>query len=99
MEQTNTVSGDGLVRKSGRNMWDELRRHTFLPLELPRQQNHSRWMQVSLTSYLDVISSWCFWSEPTWAELKRRYEGRVRFAWKIALMDRSGFTRAKNKAE
>ena len=48
-------------------------------------------MQVSITSYLDVISSWCFWSEPAWAELKRRYEGRVQFEWKIALMDATGF--------
>src|SRR3982750_1099672 len=44
-------------------------------------------MTVSVTDYLDVISSWCFWSEPTWAELKRRYDGRVQFRWKIALMN------------
>jgi hypothetical protein len=31
-----------------------------------------------------------FWSEPTWAELKTRYDGRVEFQWKIALMDPSG---------
>ena len=47
-------------------------------------------MTISVTDYLDVISSWCFWSEPTWAELKRRYDGRVQFRWKIALMDPSG---------
>src|ERR1044072_638220 len=47
-------------------------------------------MQITVTDYLDVISSWCFWSEPTWAELKKRYDGRVEFRWKIALMDRSG---------
>jgi predicted DsbA family dithiol-disulfide isomerase len=56
-------------------------------------------MHVSLTSYIDVISSWCFWSEPTWAELKRRYEGRVRFEWKIALMDASGFPKTTEQAE
>src|SRR3982750_3867002 len=44
-------------------------------------------MTVSVTDYLDVISSWCFWSEPTWAELKRRYDGRVQFRGKIALMN------------
>lgn len=48
-------------------------------------------MRVTVTYYLDVISSWCFWSEPTWAALKERYEGRVEFQWKIALMDESGF--------
>src|SRR5215471_5401523 len=44
-------------------------------------------MTITVTDYLDVVSSWCFWSEPTWAELKRRYDGRVHFQWKIALMD------------
>src|SRR6266705_5324767 len=43
-------------------------------------------MTITVTDYLDVVSSWCFWSEPTWAELKRRYDGRVQFQWKIALM-------------
>ena len=47
-------------------------------------------MTITVTDYLDVISSWCFWSEPTWAELKRRYDGRVQFQWKIALMDPNG---------
>jgi predicted DsbA family dithiol-disulfide isomerase len=47
-------------------------------------------MPITLTSYIDVVSSWCFWSEPTWAELKKRYTGRVDFQWKIALMDKTG---------
>jgi predicted DsbA family dithiol-disulfide isomerase len=47
-------------------------------------------MQITVTDYLDVVSSWCFWSEPTWAELKKRYSGRVEFQWKIALMDKTG---------
>jgi predicted DsbA family dithiol-disulfide isomerase len=42
---------------------------------------------VKITYYLDVTSSWCFWAEPAWAELKRRYAGRAEFAWKLALMD------------
>lgn len=41
---------------------------------------------MKITYYLEVTSSWCYWSEPTWAELKRRYAGRVEFAWKIAKM-------------
>ena len=41
---------------------------------------------MKATFYLEVSSSWCFWAEPTWAELKRRYEGRVAFDWKIAKM-------------
>jgi predicted DsbA family dithiol-disulfide isomerase len=47
-------------------------------------------MRITVTYYLDVISSWCFWAEPAWAQLKERYEGKVEFQWKIALMDKSG---------
>lgn len=47
-------------------------------------------MKLRITYYLDVISSWCFLSEPAWAELKRRYNEWVDFEWKIALMDASG---------
>ena len=47
-------------------------------------------MTITVTDYLDVISSWCFWSEPMWAELRKRYDARVKFQWKIALMDPSG---------
>jgi predicted DsbA family dithiol-disulfide isomerase len=41
---------------------------------------------VKITYYLEVISSWCHWAEPTWAELKARYAGRAQFDWKVALM-------------
>lgn len=41
---------------------------------------------MKVTYYLEVLSSWCYWSEPAWAELKRRYAGRVEFQWKIAKM-------------
>src|SRR5436305_2318501 len=47
-------------------------------------------MTITVTDYLDVISSWCFWSEPMWAELRKRYDASVNFQWKIALMDPSG---------
>ena len=40
------------------------------------------------------MSSWCFWSQPTWAELKRRYADRVEFDWKIALMDGAGLPKS-----
>jgi predicted DsbA family dithiol-disulfide isomerase len=47
-------------------------------------------MKLSITYYLDVVSSWCFLAEPAWAALKDRYGGRVDFEWKIALMDAAG---------
>ncbi len=46
---------------------------------------------VTVTYYLEVLSSWCFWAEPAWAELKARYAGRVQFEWKIALMNPGDF--------
>ena len=41
---------------------------------------------MKITYYLEVISSWCYWAEPAWAELKRRYADKVEFQWKIAHM-------------
>ena len=56
-------------------------------------------MPITVTDYLDVVSSWCFWSEPTWAELKRRYGSRVTFQWKIALMDPSGLPTSREQEQ
>ena len=53
--------------------------------------------RMKITYYLDVISSWCFWAEPAWAELKRRFDGRVEFDWKIALMDVSGLPASREQ--
>lgn len=41
---------------------------------------------MKVTYYLEVTSSWCFWAEPAWVELKQRYAGQVEFGWKIAQM-------------
>lgn len=43
--------------------------------------------RLTVTNYIDVVSSWCFWAAPAWRELQERYAGRVHFQWKIALMD------------
>jgi predicted DsbA family dithiol-disulfide isomerase len=49
-------------------------------------------MSVKITYYLEVISSWCYWAEPAWAQLKSGYAGKpVTFDWRLALMDASGF--------
>src|SRR5437667_1378491 len=56
-------------------------------------------MRITVTDYLDVVSSWCFWSEPTWAELKRRYQDRVEFRWKIALMDPIGLPTSREQEQ
>lgn len=57
-------------------------------------------MPIKITYYLEVISSWCFWAEPAWAELKARYTGAdVTFEWKLALMDASGLPTSKAQTE
>jgi len=56
-------------------------------------------MQLKVSIYLDVISSWCFWAQPAWEELKKRYGDRVDFQWKIALMDASGFPKSIAQSE
>jgi predicted DsbA family dithiol-disulfide isomerase len=56
-------------------------------------------MRITITYYLDVVSSWCYWAEPAWAELKKRYEGRVDFQWKIALMDKTGLPTSREQHE
>jgi len=62
-------------------------------------QHPTQFMRISVTYYLDVISSWCFFAEPAWAELKRRYEGRVEFLWKIALLDKTGLPASREQEE
>lgn len=57
-------------------------------------------MNVNVTYYLDVVSSWCYWAEPAWAELKERYaKSPVEFSWKIALLDESGMSKSRAQAE
>ncbi|MBI3416740.1 MAG: DsbA family protein [Verrucomicrobia bacterium] len=54
---------------------------------------------MKVTYYLEVISSWCYWTEPAWAELKQRYTGRAEFGWKLALMDSSGLPVSRNQCD
>ena len=57
-------------------------------------------MTVKITYYLEVISSWCYWAEPAWAELKQRFAGKpVEFGWKLALMDASGLPVSRHQCE
>lgn len=58
---------------------------------------HFRRMKV--TYYLEVLSSWCHWAEPAWAELKSRYGRRVEFEWRIALMRSSDFPVSRSQVE
>lgn len=46
---------------------------------------------MKITYYLEILSSWCSYTEPVWAQLKERFAGRVEFDWKIALMNPGDF--------
>src|SRR5690242_14091348 len=56
-------------------------------------------MRLTVTNYLDVISSWCHWAIPAWQELRQRYADRADFRWKIALMDAGGLPRSREQME
>jgi predicted DsbA family dithiol-disulfide isomerase len=56
-------------------------------------------VRLTVTNYLDVISSWCHWAIPAWQELQRRYSDRVDFQWKIALMDKAGLPTSRGQME
>lgn len=54
---------------------------------------------MKITYYVEVLSSWCHWAEPTWTALKQRYAGRAEFEWKIALMDPRGFPVSRDQCD
>ena len=56
-------------------------------------------MNAKIIYYLDVVSSWCHWAEPAWAELKQRYASHVEFSWKIAQMPPEAFPVSRNQEE
>ncbi|HXR47840.1 MAG TPA: DsbA family protein [Candidatus Limnocylindrales bacterium] len=57
-------------------------------------------MKVKITHYLDVVSSWCYWAEPAWAELKQRFaKAPVEFDWKIALLDETGMSKSRAQCD
>ena len=54
---------------------------------------------MKVTYYLEVLSSWCAWVEPTWATLKQRYAGRANFEWRIALMNPEDFPVSRSQCD
>ncbi len=57
-------------------------------------------MNVKITYYLDVVSSWCYWAEPAWTELKQLYaKAPVEFSWEIALLDEAGMSKSRAQAD
>jgi predicted DsbA family dithiol-disulfide isomerase len=57
-------------------------------------------MNIKITYYLDVVSSWCYWAEPAWVELKRRYANApVEFDWQISLLDETGMSKSRAQCD
>lgn len=56
-------------------------------------------MKVQVTYYLEVVSSWCHWAEPAWAELKQRYAKQVEFGWKIAQMSPEAYPVSREQCD
>lgn len=54
---------------------------------------------MKVTYYLEVLSSWCHWVDPVWAELKQRYAGRAEFEWQIALMSPGDFPVSREQCD
>jgi len=54
---------------------------------------------MKVTYYVEVLSSWCHWAEPAWAELKARYAGRAAFEWRIALMRPQDFPVSRRQCD
>ena len=66
---------------------------------IDERRRHDSADSVKITYYLEVLSSWCTWVEPTWTELKQRYAGRAEFQWKIALMKPEDFPVSREQCE
>jgi len=57
-------------------------------------------MKVNVTYYLEITSSWCYWAEPAWSELKCRYANQpVEFNWEIALLDQASLPVSRAQAD
>ncbi len=54
---------------------------------------------VTVTYYLDIMSSWCLLAEPAWEQLKKLYAGKVDFQWRIALMNPGDFPASREQCD
>ncbi len=54
---------------------------------------------LTITYYLDVVSSWCHYVEPVWQRLQERYADKVDFGWQIALIPASGLPGSREEEE
>jgi predicted DsbA family dithiol-disulfide isomerase len=56
-------------------------------------------MNLKVTYFIDVTSSWCYWAEPAWAAVKQRFADRVAFDWQISLLPREAVAASRAQAD
>jgi len=56
-------------------------------------------MLITVTDYLDVVSSLVFLVRANVGGIEEAYDGRVEFQWKIALMDPSGLPTSREQEQ
>jgi predicted DsbA family dithiol-disulfide isomerase len=54
---------------------------------------------VTVSLYLEVISSWCFHAEAAWDEVRLRFAGDATFDWRIALMEPAAYPASRAQAD
>ncbi|WP_221030478.1 DsbA family oxidoreductase [Actomonas aquatica] len=54
---------------------------------------------ITVTYYLEILSSWCLWAQPAWEEVQERFAGRVQFEWRIALMSPEAFPTSRAQCD
>ena len=54
---------------------------------------------LNVTYYLDIISSWCYYSESTWNLLKEKFGDVATFDWQIALIPEKGLPDTREEEE
>ena len=55
---------------------------------------------MKVTYFIEILSSWCHWTEPAWDALRKRYAGKgVAFEWRIALMDARDFPKTRAECD
>ncbi|NCA13723.1 MAG: disulfide bond formation protein DsbA [Proteobacteria bacterium] len=54
---------------------------------------------VSVTLYLEVVSSWCYHAEAAWDAVRLRFAGDATFDWRVALMEPTAYPATRAQAD
>jgi predicted DsbA family dithiol-disulfide isomerase len=56
-------------------------------------------VNINVTYFLDVTSSWCVWAEPAWAAARKQFADRATFDWQISLIPPEGFAASRAQCD